>query len=164
MATVRKVNRRKSMRTHYEKTAAQIKNCSVNPECTETCLIGLKASLTEQAEQLSNLEEEIVNLLDPDEVEEDVLTSIKFAEPIHELVANITLRLSAIKTSDSEINSVRIAGSATVRCKLPKLELPMFNGNPIEWQGFWDQFNVSIHLKDSISDIDRFNYLKDVSF
>ena len=45
-------------------------------------------------------------------------------------------------------------------CKWPKLELPKFSGNPMDWQGLLDQFQTSIHSGDGLSDIDRFNYLK----
>ena len=44
--------------------------------------------------------------------------------------------------------------------KLPKLEFPVFKGNPLEWQSFYDQFNISIHQNKTLSDIDRFNYLR----
>ena len=44
--------------------------------------------------------------------------------------------------------------------KLPKLEFPVFKGNPLEWQYFYDQFNISIHQNKTLSDIDRFSYLR----
>ena len=44
--------------------------------------------------------------------------------------------------------------------KLPELELPKFSGNPMDWPGFWDQFQISIHSSSVLSDIDGFNYLK----
>ena len=34
------------------------------------------------------------------------------------------------------------------------------NGDVINWQGFWDQFCLAIHENNSISDIDKFLYLK----
>ena len=45
-------------------------------------------------------------------------------------------------------------------CKLPKLELPKFSGNPMDWPGLWDLFQTSIHSGDGLSDVDRFNYLR----
>ena len=45
-------------------------------------------------------------------------------------------------------------------CRLPKMDLPIFKGDPLKWKGFWDQFQVSIHENERISDIDRFNFLK----
>ena len=47
-----------------------------------------------------------------------------------------------------------------VRVKLPKLELSKFDGDIINWQGFWDQFLIAIHENDSLADIDKFSYLK----
>jgi hypothetical protein len=43
---------------------------------------------------------------------------------------------------------------------LPKITLPQFTGDPLAWQGFLDQYQVSVHNNVSISDIDKFNYLK----
>ena len=40
---------------------------------------------------------------------------------------------------------------------MPKIELPVFSGDPLRWQEFSDQFDISIHQNECISDIDRFN-------
>ena len=47
-----------------------------------------------------------------------------------------------------------------VKVKLPKLEISKFDGDIINFRGFWDQFNSAIHSNDSINDIDKFCYLK----
>ena len=60
-------------------------------------------------------------------------------------VQNLTLR-------DSEAKDILV--------KPPKLEISKFNGNILNWQSFWDQFNLAIHTKTNISDIDKFSYLK----
>ena len=44
--------------------------------------------------------------------------------------------------------------------RLPKLTLPMFSGDPLTWQTFWDSFYVSIHANRSLSGIQKFTYLK----
>lgn len=44
--------------------------------------------------------------------------------------------------------------------KLPKLSLPTFNGNKLDWQSFWDSFNSGVHDIISLSDVHKFNYLK----
>ena len=43
---------------------------------------------------------------------------------------------------------------------LPKLTLPMFCGDPLTWQTFWDSFYVLIHANRSLSGIQKFTYLK----
>ena len=48
----------------------------------------------------------------------------------------------------------------SVKVKLPKLEISKFNSDIINWQGFWDQFCSAIHENNSISNIDKFSYLK----
>ena len=44
--------------------------------------------------------------------------------------------------------------------RLPKLTLPSFRGDPLTWQTFWDSFNAAIHAYPSLSEIQKFNYLK----
>ena len=52
------------------------------------------------------------------------------------------------------------ANSKTVRVKLPKLEVRKFGGKLDEWQEFWDSFESAIHSKDSLSNVDKFLYLR----
>ena len=49
---------------------------------------------------------------------------------------------------------------ATRLCKLPKLVTKEFDGNVLNRQTFWDQFESTIHSKININNIDKFSYLK----
>lgn len=42
--------------------------------------------------------------------------------------------------------------------KLPKLELPRFDGTQVKFQGFWDKFEANIHLK-NLPNSEKFSYL-----
>ena len=44
--------------------------------------------------------------------------------------------------------------------RLPKLSLPTFNGNPLQWQTFWDSFNAAVHSNSNLSGVEKFNYLR----
>ena len=44
--------------------------------------------------------------------------------------------------------------------KLPKIEVPTFDGNALGWNLFWEQFDVSVHSKTHISDAEKFAYLR----
>ncbi|XP_069108234.1 uncharacterized protein [Argopecten irradians] len=44
--------------------------------------------------------------------------------------------------------------------KLPKLDLPTFSGDILEWQSFWDSFDTAIHSNQTLGDVQKFNYLK----
>lgn len=44
--------------------------------------------------------------------------------------------------------------------KLPKLELPKFDGDIMEWSAFWDSYESAVHSNHSITNVQKFNYLK----
>ncbi|XP_053373003.1 uncharacterized protein LOC128546473 [Mercenaria mercenaria] len=94
------------------------------------------------------------------------------AEIIKRLNEKIKLRDTSRKHSqdftnnssvDNEENPAlpRHAGSSTFfQHRLPKLTLPTFDGDLTTWQTFWDSFESSVHLNASLSDVQKFNYLK----
>ena len=43
--------------------------------------------------------------------------------------------------------------------RLPKIEVATFNGNVLERNLFWEQFEVTVHSKIHISDAEKFAYL-----
>ena len=49
----------------------------------------------------------------------------------------------------------------TVRPKLRKLSLKRFGGDPKDWMEFWDSFEGTIDKNDTLSQRDKFEYLKD---
>lgn len=44
--------------------------------------------------------------------------------------------------------------------KLPKLDVPTFNGNILNWRSFWEQFSVSVHSRTALSDAEKLVYLR----
>ena len=42
--------------------------------------------------------------------------------------------------------------------KLPKLEVPTFDGNILNWKSFWEQFCVSVHDRTNLSDSEKLVY------
>ena len=48
--------------------------------------------------------------------------------------------------------------NTTVR--LPRLDLPTFSGNALEWQPFWDGFDAAVHTNPAISEVQKLNYLR----
>ncbi|XP_071170927.1 uncharacterized protein [Mytilus edulis] len=44
--------------------------------------------------------------------------------------------------------------------KLPKLDLPSFTGDILTWQTFWESFETTIHHNPSLTNIQKFSYLK----
>ena len=44
--------------------------------------------------------------------------------------------------------------------KLPKLDVPTFDGNILNWRSFWEQFCVSVHDRSNLSDSEKLVYLQ----
>ena len=44
--------------------------------------------------------------------------------------------------------------------KLPKLEVPTFNGNILHWRSFWEQFSISVHGRSNLSAAEKLVYLQ----
>jgi hypothetical protein len=44
--------------------------------------------------------------------------------------------------------------------KLPKLDVPIFDGDLLSWTQFWEQFSVSVHDRSEISDAEKLAYLR----
>ena len=44
--------------------------------------------------------------------------------------------------------------------KLPKLDVPTFDGNILNWKTIWEQFNVSVHGRSNLSDAEKLVYLR----
>ena len=44
--------------------------------------------------------------------------------------------------------------------RLPKLTIPTFSGNVLEWQSFWDCFETAVHNNPGLSNVQKLNYLR----
>ncbi|XP_063427239.1 uncharacterized protein LOC134710772 [Mytilus trossulus] len=64
---------------------------------------------------------------------------------------NASMHIPSLHSSSSTNNQYH---------KLPKLNLPTFKGNILDWQSFWDSYETSIHTNPTLSDAQKFNYFK----
>lgn len=166
-ALTRKVARRSSMRNHFSKVLKEAHDYLNEEDVLEARLISFESKLKKSCANLEGIDEEICNSLEAEKIREDVKESLELLDPLDEVLASITIRLNSLKLAiDREDNSALNASigssnsSSAPRCHLPKLEIPIFEGDPLEWQGFWDHFNVSFHSNEHISEVDKFSYLK----
>ena len=53
-----------------------------------------------------------------------------------------------------------VSVSSSIYHRLPKLELPVFEGDVLEWQLFWDSYESAVHTNQSLSDVEGYTYLK----
>ncbi|MES9974415.1 MAG: DUF1759 domain-containing protein [Candidatus Thiodiazotropha sp.] len=69
---------------------------------------------------------------------------------------------SQVHAQESQRNVPHMSASvsSSIYHRLPKLDLPVFDGDVLEWQSFWDSYESAIHTNQSLSDVQRFTYLK----
>ena len=79
----------------------------------------------------------------------DTLSGTTHTEPVH-------VSLSSMHTHDTSATPHAFQNVS----RLPKLSLPTFSGDSLQWQTFWDSFNAAVHLNPSLSGVQKFNYLR----
>ena len=77
-------------------------------------------------------------------------------------LAMINEKLAIVSTSaGAPLPAVTPKVSSSVsQAKLPELTLHPFNGDVTQWLTFWDSFKSAVHENESISVVDKFNYLR----
>lgn len=77
---------------------------------------------------------------------------------IAESLFDVRLRIKRLLSSASKPTSSPVVEEGGV--KLPKLSVPTFDGDVVNWKSFWEQFTVSIHDKPKLSSAEKLAYLK----
>ena len=80
-------------------------------------------------------------------------TLMKFFRSMNQKKVNVSS-----EGSQEQRAQAKVISAATT--KLPKLVLKKFNGQLTAWRQFYDAFDSSVHKNPSLSDVDRFNYLR----
>ena len=128
-------------------------------------LLALRESLVKKSEIIAKLDEEILgNLEEMDEISDEIkageAVQIQIRTQIHEidcLLKKVNEAYPDVKPGRVDLDEGDVSRS---KLKLPKLEIVRFGGNPKEYRAFFDAFNVAVGKISSISDIEKFTYLR----
>ena len=113
----------------------------------------LMLNLQEKMEVLSRLDEEVLDgLNDAEAMGRDIEEADEFRQTIH----------GAIEKADTVLASSSVPGPAhsAPATKLPELLLSKFDGDVTTWHSFWDSYESAVHNNASLSDVNKFTYLK----
>ena len=75
---------------------------------------------------------------------------------VRELLLQVDLKVERL-LHDVE-SSPKINKQDTIGIRLPKISVPSFDGNILNWTSFWEQFEVAVHNK---QDVEKLAYFKD---
>ncbi len=114
--------------------------------------------LHQYEEQLSGFKAELTSIshnvlsLDGDE---DALSEQEMS--LSKIVFGISLKVKRLLQGQLTVPRTS-AGEGGV--KFPKLDVPTFDGNIINWRSFWEQFTISVHDRSKLSDSEKLAYLR----
>ena len=87
---------------------------------------------------------------------EDLLVHVQ-ASKLEKTALDLGLRIERLSYRPDESSPKPTVSSGV---KLPKIDVPTFKGNIMEWQSFWEQFDVSVHSRSQLTDPERLAYLR----
>ena len=132
-----------------------------------TKLLFIKNSANDKLRKVRELDETILSILEQADAEQELETVLSRDDRKQELIVKIERCMNKVPKESIETSSVMSSSSPSllshnpeIKVKLPKLQISKFDGDIINFRGFWDQFNSAIHSNDSINDIDKFCYSK----
>ena len=120
-----------------------------------------KVSLQDRINKVKQQNENILKILKTEDMQNELEEILIQEEKLQFLITRIQHCLSKPKIHvDRNSLPSPLPVSENGKVKLLKLEISKFNGDVINWKGLWDQFCSAIHKNNSISDVDKFSYLK----
>ena len=130
-------------------------------------LTRLKLSLQEKLDTISKLDDEIFELIENEgELVGEIDGADAFKQTIYATVLKIDEQISLNTDASSAASRARVepppalATASSHAVRLPKLQLQSFDGDLTKWTTFWDAYESAIHSNVTLSDIDKFTYLR----
>ena len=96
-----------------------------------------------------------------DDNKTSALMKMKEEEKVERELENLKLegdvkraQLASLKNASTVVGVQGTTEQSNKRVKLPRLELPEFEGDILNWTAFWDSYQSTIHLNAEISKVD----------
>ena len=91
-------------------------------------------------------------------------SSVTVTEDRFDQMVQLTAQMQQVligrqQLQNKQITMAQSSNRQQSSARLPKLEIPSFNGEKLKWSEFWDSFSATIHKHSSIYDIEKLNYL-----
>ena len=98
----RKIYRRNALRTNFQKTLEEARGCISDTRATQAKYLGLQNNINRLCKSLNEIDDEILAILEPENIESNISESIGIMEPVREILAEITLRIKNMRFKDRE--------------------------------------------------------------
>ena len=109
-----------------------------------------KEDLATRKRELGNVSQVLILLNLPEHDEELLLVQ----SSIKDMLFNTPVKIRTVLHQEAEHDHHHGKG-----VRLPKIDVPRFDGDLLNWKTFWEQYDVSIHSQDDLSDAEKLVYL-----
>ncbi len=81
---------------------------------------------------------------------------------LHQIVKPATgvTAVSEVSGSGTSVRSTTTCASGSSSIRIPKVDLPIFDGDVLKWKSFWAYFKCSIHDNASLIGVQKLTYLQ----
>ena len=178
---------RRAYRIHLKKLFTKVTettelfNSDSSSKPDATTLTDLRDQLQRKQTILAELDKKIAaSLTEEEELEQEITESEEYCSLISTNTTRITHYIDARKQltssrtahapsvtsesrdpSDTERPTPAVAAAKPQgTTRLPNLSIPMFSGDILDWQSFWDCFETAVHNISALSGVQKLNYLR----
>ena len=159
------------LRNHCKKVEGQIDGLLADfPADGATKLKSLRLNYETQLKKVSDANDDVLALITTEEdLKADMEDSLLLEDVFYGYLTKIEVKLAELSLVDSKPTpkdskaDTKTATSSTSfeeTVKTPKIEPPSFDGNIMNWQSWWDQYEAAVHKQPKLSDVNKFVYLK----
>ena len=150
----------------------------------------LRRSLEDKLTSLTALADEVLPLLEEEAIEAEIIQADEIKEHVYAALSELEVALKPTAghtpasvagrdpattsttpglpetprtepgTESGDPTDEATPSARGAKVKLPKISLPRFGGDPVKWTSFWDSYQSAIHDNDSLSNVDKFIYLR----
>ena len=100
-----------------------------------------------------------LSLEDEDAILNDITTAADFRDSARKVRTLATEKFKELSGDSDNKSAAHVSSFSMTYVKLPKVNLPVFNGDVLQWQSFWDQFVAAVDSTD-LPDVSKFSYLR----
>ena len=153
------IKSRAAARSWITRTGKKLVTLCQNPDSKACELRTALQDFDQKLAKLTAAQDAVQELLDTKDIESDIDCAAAFEEEMVFPVVNLVQEKLAKFENVKDCDNVSVVSSSSVEAKLPKLELPVFEGEQRSWTAFWEQFDAVVHQSD-LPTVSKFTYLR----
>jgi len=123
-------------------------------------LNGIIESMDSKLKLLSELDGRIQDVTPEAKLEEAIVEADEYIEEVNVLIRRLKTACKNSRSNDANATNTSRQHTSAKRVNLPKLSLPRFAGDFLDWMTFNDAFSAAIASDDNLDDVQKFQYLR----